>query len=99
MCGPAPARTTGFSGNKARETDDHAVGDAKASNDDHAAIVAALAAGDMAGAAELMREHIDTLAACLDERRAGRASGPNRLRALLAPGARPAARKRSQAAS
>jgi DNA-binding GntR family transcriptional regulator len=74
-------------------------GDAKASNDDHAAIVAALAAGDMAGAAELMREHIDTLAACLDERRAGRASGPNRLRALLAPGAGPAVRKRSQAAS
>jgi DNA-binding GntR family transcriptional regulator len=97
MRGPAAARTIGFSGNnKARETDDHAVGDAKASNDDHAAIVAALAAGDMGGAAELMREHIDTLAACLDERRA---SGPNRLRALLARGARPAARKRSQAAS
>jgi DNA-binding GntR family transcriptional regulator len=59
--------------------------DAQVSNDDHAAIVTALGAGDMARAAVLMRAHIDTLAARLDESRAGLGTGRDRLREALAP--------------
>lgn len=59
--------------------------DARVSNDDHAAIVQALAAGETDRAAELMREHIDTLADRLDESRAGLATGPERLRDALVP--------------
>jgi DNA-binding GntR family transcriptional regulator len=62
--------------------------DAQVSNHDHAAIVAALAVGDTARAATLMREHIDTLAARLDERRATLGTGRDRLRDALAPGDR-----------
>ena len=57
---------------------------AQGSNDDHAAIVAALAAGDMARAEQLMREHIDTLAARLDESLANTGSTRDRLREALA---------------
>jgi DNA-binding GntR family transcriptional regulator len=62
--------------------------DAQVSNDDHAAIVAALAAGDTVRAAELMRQHIDTLAARLDESRAQLGTGRDRLRDALTPQAR-----------
>jgi len=58
---------------------------AQVSNHDHAAIVAALAAGDMAKAEALMREHIDTLAARLDESLAHTGNARARLRAALAP--------------
>lgn len=59
--------------------------DAQVSNDDHAAIVAALGAGDTLRAAGLMRAHIDTLAARLDETRSGMGTGRDRLREALAP--------------
>ena len=59
--------------------------DAQVSNDDHAAIVAALGAGDNLRAAELMRAHIDILAARLDETRSGLGTGRDRLRDALAP--------------
>jgi len=59
--------------------------EAQTSNDDHAAIVAALADGDNALAERLMLEHIDTLAACLDASRAGSGSARDRLRSALAP--------------
>ena len=59
--------------------------DAQVSNDDHAAIVAALATGDSARAETLMREHIDALAARLDETRSGLGTGRDRLREALAP--------------
>ena len=59
--------------------------DAQVSNDAHAAIVAALGAGDSSPAAELMRAHIDTLAARLDETRSGMGTGRDRLREALAP--------------
>ena len=59
---------------------------AQGSNDDHAAIVAALAAGDMTRAEQLMREHIDTLAARLDESLANTGSTRDRLREALATG-------------
>ena len=59
--------------------------DAQVSNDDHAAIVAAFGAGDTLRAAELMRAHIDTLAARLDETRSGLGTGRDRLREALAP--------------
>ncbi|MFT3956218.1 MAG: GntR family transcriptional regulator [Piscinibacter sp.] len=65
--------------------------EAQDSNEDHAAIVAALAAGDTARAGQLMREHIDGLQARLDERLSGRGSGRDRLRDALAP--EPAPRK------
>lgn len=55
------------------------------SNDDHAAIVAALADGDMARAPQLMREHIDTLAARLDETLAHSGTRRARLHAALTP--------------
>jgi len=58
---------------------------AQTSNDDHAAIVAALADGDNALAERLMLEHIDTLAARLDETRAGSGSARDRLRSALVP--------------
>ena len=58
---------------------------AQVSNDDHAAIVAALADGDMARAEQLMREHIDTLAARLDEGLANTGTRRDRLREALAP--------------
>ncbi len=58
---------------------------AQDSNADHAAIVAALAEGDAAEAERLMRNHIDTLAARLDESLAGQGSSRERLRAALAP--------------
>ncbi|MFT3666188.1 GntR family transcriptional regulator [Piscinibacter sp.] len=59
--------------------------EAQDSNDDHAAIVAALAAGDNEAAQRLMRAHIDALEARLDARLSGRASGRDRLRDALAP--------------
>ncbi|TXJ10815.1 MAG: FCD domain-containing protein, partial [Alicycliphilus sp.] len=68
--------------------------EAQTSNDDHAAIVAALADGDNALAERLMLEHIDTLAGRLDETRAGSGSARDRLRSALAPDA-PATRPRS----
>lgn len=64
--------------------------EAQDSNADHAAIVAALAAGDGERAQRLMHEHIDALEARLDERLSGRGSGRDRLRDALAP-AQPAA--------
>ena len=59
--------------------------EAQGSNDDHAAIVAALEAGDGARAERLMREHIDALAARLDQTRAATGKTSDRLRAALAP--------------
>jgi DNA-binding GntR family transcriptional regulator len=58
---------------------------AQVSNDDHAAIVEALAAGDKARAEALMRDHIDGLAARLDETLAGAGRASDRLRAALTP--------------
>ena len=58
---------------------------AQASNHDHADIVDALAAGDTEKAEQLMRAHIDTLAARLDESLAKPGSAHDRLRAALAP--------------
>ena len=69
--------------------------DARVSNDDHAAIVLALGAGDTARAADLMRDHIDTLAARLDETRSGLGTNRDRLRDALAPHGRADARKNS----
>lgn len=57
--------------------------DAQVSNDDHAAIVAALEDGDSARAEQLMREHIDTLAARLDETLAEPVESHDRLRSAL----------------
>ena len=56
---------------------------AQDSNDDHAAIVAALAEGNNAKAEKLMRAHIDTLAARLDESLAQAGRAQDRLRAAL----------------
>jgi DNA-binding GntR family transcriptional regulator len=58
---------------------------AQTSNEDHAAIVDALAAGDNARAERLMREHIDTLAARLDETLADGGNSRERVRAALDP--------------
>jgi DNA-binding GntR family transcriptional regulator len=58
---------------------------AQESNDDHADIVTALAEGDTARAEVLMRQHIDVLAARLDESRAGLGARRNRLRDALMP--------------
>lgn len=58
---------------------------AQESNDDHAHIVAALAAGDMAAAETLMRAHIDALAARLDENLNKPPAVRDHLRAALAP--------------
>ncbi len=60
--------------------------EAQGSNEDHALIVAALAEGDNARAERLMRDHIDALAARLDETRADTGSTRDRLRAALLPG-------------
>jgi DNA-binding GntR family transcriptional regulator len=57
---------------------------AQDSNEDHAAIVEALAGGDHARAETLMRAHIDTLAARLDESLADSARAKDRLRLALA---------------
>ena len=59
--------------------------EAQVSNDDHAAIVAALADGDTARAERLMREHIDVLEARLDESLAGSGTARERLHAALGP--------------
>lgn len=61
--------------------------EAQHSNDDHAAIVDALAAGDMPRAEELMRAHIDALASRLDERLADKSRINDRLRFALLNGA------------
>jgi DNA-binding GntR family transcriptional regulator len=58
---------------------------AQESNDDHANIVAALAAGDMAAAETLMRAHIDALAARLDESLVKPPADRDRLRSALVP--------------
>jgi DNA-binding GntR family transcriptional regulator len=58
---------------------------AQTSNDDHAAIVDALAEGDNARAERLMREHIDGLAARLDETLADGGNSRERVRAALDP--------------
>ena len=58
---------------------------ARDSSDDHAAIVAALAEGDTAKAEKLMRAHIDTLAARLDETLANSGTSRDRVRAALTP--------------
>ena len=57
--------------------------DAQVSNDDHAQIVEALAAGDNARTEQLMREHIDKLAARLDERWSQEGNTRERLHAAL----------------
>jgi DNA-binding GntR family transcriptional regulator len=57
---------------------------ARDSSDDHAAITA-LAEGDMAKAARIMRAHIDTLAARLDESLANAGTPRDRVRAALTP--------------
>lgn len=59
--------------------------EAQHSNADHEAIVDALAAGDMARAEQLMREHIDALAARLDQNLAHRARLQDRLLDALQP--------------
>ena len=57
--------------------------DAEISNDDHAHIVEALAVGDNVRTEQLMREHIDRLAARLDERWSQAGSARERLHAAL----------------
>ncbi|MBS0390285.1 MAG: GntR family transcriptional regulator [Comamonadaceae bacterium] len=59
--------------------------EAQGSNDDHAAIVAALADGDNARAERLMRDHIDSLAKRLDATLADRGDARKRLQTALAP--------------
>jgi DNA-binding GntR family transcriptional regulator len=59
--------------------------EAQHSNDDHAAIVDAMEEGDMAKAEQLMRDHIDTLAARLDETLAHTGRARDRLQAALGP--------------
>lgn len=67
--------------------------EAQDSNDDHAQIVAALAAGDGERAQQLMQAHIDALEARLDARLSARGSGRDRLRDALAPDTAGAATK------
>jgi DNA-binding GntR family transcriptional regulator len=57
--------------------------EAQHSNEDHAAIVDAMEQGDMAKAEQLMRQHIDTLAARLDETLAHTGNSRDRLYAAL----------------
>jgi DNA-binding GntR family transcriptional regulator len=57
--------------------------EARVFNDDHAAIVEALADGDNLRAEQLMIAHID--ASRLDESLIGRRGARNRLRSILAP--------------
>ncbi len=59
--------------------------DASQSCDDHAAIVAALAAGDTAKAEKLMVQHIGNVQDALDESSAASKDSRERLRATLAP--------------
>ncbi|KWT64673.1 transcriptional regulator, GntR family [Comamonas testosteroni] len=59
--------------------------EARVFNDDHAAIVEALADGDNLRAEQLMIAHIDALASRLDESLIGRRGARNRLRSILAP--------------
>ncbi len=59
--------------------------EAQHSNDDHVAIVDALAVGDNERAEQLMRAHIDTLAERLDASLAGSGRRGDRLRAALRP--------------
>ncbi|MEJ8815666.1 GntR family transcriptional regulator [Variovorax ureilyticus] len=59
--------------------------EAQHSNEDHAAIVEALADGDMHRAEHLMRAHIDTLANRLDETLAHTGRSSDRLKAALTP--------------
>ncbi|SDY33908.1 transcriptional regulator, GntR family [Variovorax sp. YR266] len=59
--------------------------EAQYSNDDHAAIVDAMEDGDMKKAEQLMRDHIDTLAARLDETLAHTGRMRDRLQAALGP--------------
>jgi len=59
--------------------------EAQHSNDDHAAIVDAMEEGDMAKAEQLMRDHIDTLAARLDETLAHTGRARDRLQTALGP--------------
>ena len=66
---------------------------AQASNQDHANIVDALAAGDTAKAEQLMRAHIDALATRLDQSLAKSGSAQDRLREALAPKAPPKPRR------
>lgn len=61
--------------------------EAQTSNDDHVAIVDALAEGDLAKAEQLMRTHIDSLASRLDEKRARTGTASDRLREALGPAA------------
>ncbi|KAB2898890.1 MAG: GntR family transcriptional regulator [Burkholderiaceae bacterium] len=63
--------------------------EAQNSNDDHLAIVDALAAGDMALAEQRMRTHIDALAARLDVSLAHRARAQDRLLDALQPQSAP----------
>ena len=66
---------------------------AQASNHDHAQIVDALEAGDTAKAEQLMRAHIDALAARLDQSLVKSGSPQDRLREALAPTALPTPRR------
>lgn len=59
--------------------------EAQHSNEDHALIVDAMADGDMAKAEQLMRDHIDSLAARLDETLAHTGRSRDRLHAALSP--------------
>lgn len=59
--------------------------DAQLSNDDHAAIVQALADGDSPRAEQLMLAHIDSLAARLDQSLANAGTSRARLHAALVP--------------
>ncbi len=61
----------------------HSKAEAKVSNDDHAAIVEALAEGDNAKAEQLMIAHIDALKSRLDEGLAGNRRERDRLRSIL----------------
>ena len=64
--------------------------DAQQSCDDHARIVAALAAGELEAAQRLMAEHIGSVQESLDESSAASGDARERLRATLAPIAPPA---------
>lgn len=61
----------------------HSKAEAKVSNDDHVAIVEALAKGDNAKAEQLMIAHIDALKSRLDEGLAGNRRERDRLRSIL----------------
>ena len=61
----------------------HSKTEAQVSNDDHAAIVEALAEGDNARAEQLMIAHIDALTSRLDEGLAANGRERDRLRAIL----------------